>query len=489
MNYSMDSILCDELLQEIFQRLPPPPASSAAAVCLVSKRWLRLLRSSISSLSLTFFDHHHPPTITILPSLSSFLSQHPYLSSLSLTTAATAAVPISADQLLLAASHSCTNLRALRLFTEPLSLFSLLSLSSSFLHLSSLTITIRRPLTFHQWVPLLRHLKHLSIYLAAANAAAGRRTQLVSEETFNYDDEAEVKLESLSLSGFQAGDRELSYFWRNCKLIKKLELQSCEGVGDNSSFLAFLKSLNNTTLQEVELRTCRTAVEGVLLKLSQNCVSLKSLLIYDGCSKQGLLQFVSEGRCFDIQKLDLRLPLDLSNEHLIAVSEKFRFLSSLRLQSCCLFNGEGLQAISKGVSSCELQELALVKCDVVERESGLLTLLGQNLKKLRKLDLSYNEMLVDKEVCSMLVSCGGHLNELKFRGCGKLTNAVLLSMAKNCLCLETLDIMNCCSIESESVEWFLKHCCSYLRELLVEDSKVSVFARIVASDKRIEVLG
>ncbi|KAL6143795.1 hypothetical protein ACLB2K_054490 [Fragaria x ananassa] len=59
-------------------------------------------------------------------------------------------------------------------------------------------------------------------------------------------------------------------------------------------------------------------------------------------------------------------------------------LSSLRLQSCCLVSGEGLKALGTAVSS-GLEELALINCDVVEREPGLLSTSGQNLKKLRKI--------------------------------------------------------------------------------------------------------
>ncbi|CAL5408019.1 hypothetical protein CsSME_00029451 [Camellia sinensis var. sinensis] len=86
------------------------------------------------------------------------------------------------------------------------------------------------------------------------------------------------------------------------------------------------------------------------------------------------------------------------------MAENFRGLSSLRLQSCCLVTGEGLKTIGIAMSA-GLEELGLINCDVVNIEPGLLTTLGQNLRHLRKLDLSYNEMLVDKELASMLASC------------------------------------------------------------------------------------
>ncbi|XP_042480341.1 EIN3-binding F-box protein 2-like [Macadamia integrifolia] len=152
-----------------------------------------------------------------------------------------------------------------------------------------------------------------------------------------------------------------------------------------------------------------------------------------------------------LRKLDLRLPLDLDNEHLSA--RNIRGLVSLRLQSCCLVTGEGLKTLNSTVNA-ELEELALINYDVIKREPGLLTTLGQSLRELRKLDLSYNEMLRDKELVSMLVSCK-NLVDLNLRGCRRLMGATLLSMFKSCKLLETIDIKQCCRIEADNVEFFL----------------------------------
>ena len=58
------------------------------------------------------------------------------------------------------------------------------------------------------------------------------------------------------------------------------------------SFSAFIKGFE--TLKEMELRTSRTLADGVLLKLAEGSVSLSSLLVYDGGSKEGLLQLISQ---------------------------------------------------------------------------------------------------------------------------------------------------------------------------------------------------
>ncbi|KAL0431637.1 UNVERIFIED_CONTAM: hypothetical protein Sradi_0789700 [Sesamum radiatum] len=466
----MDELLCDELIQEVFYRLPP---SSSSAVSLVSKRWCRLLRSSTTSISLCFPPPYNPTTIA---SLSAFLSHHPFLSSVSLA----ADFPDFGDPLLLAVASSCPNLRKLRCLTSPVSSFSLCTLSVSCLHLSSIAITISRPLSFH-WLPSFNSLKSLSLFLVSPSTEFDN-SQVKEMRDAVFD--LELNLESLSLCGILPGDSGISYLWRNCKNVKKLRLKSCEGLGDYSSFSYFSKFLSG--LEELELRTCRSIFNGVLLKLAENCVSLDSLLVYDGGSGEGLLQFINQCKC-SLKRLDLRLPLDLDNSHLIALAENlnFRGLVSLRLQSCCLVTGEGLKVLARAIGNV-LEELALINCDVVERESGLLAALGQDLKRLRKLDLSHNDMLLDKELVSMLVSCNC-LDELKLKGCARLSNAAVDSMVRSCKQLESIDITYCCGIEVEGVEALVLNSL-WLRRLNVEQSKLSDVARTWTADKFIEVV-
>ncbi|XP_052195544.1 uncharacterized protein LOC127803389 [Diospyros lotus] len=461
----MDAILGDELLDEIFRRLPP---ASSSAVTLVSKRWLRVYRSSKTCLSLRLsIPYSSTP-------LLSFLSHFPFLSSLSLTAGGD-----SSDRLILSAASSCPNLRQLRLYTAPVSVVPLLSLSTSCPHLTSLSIVLSRPLSF-RWLLLFHSLKELSVVLTTV-AGGSDSCQFTSNfQIMCGDFDAELELESLGLSGIQNGDFGLDWLWRSCKKLKKLQLRSCECICyDDSSLSSFVNCLNG--LQEVELRACRAIVDEVLSNLAQSSASLKSLLVYDGGSRDGLLQFITQSQC-NLQKLDLRLPLDLDNDHLFAVADNFRGLSCLKLQSCCFVTGEGIKAICIAMKH-DLEELALINCDVVEREPGLLTTLGQNLRRLRTLDLSYNEMLVDKEFTSMIVSCS-RLRELKLRGCKRLTNLSTVSMVKHCRHLESVDIMLCSGIEAEAVELLVLNSLQ-LREVQVEESKLSDVARKRAANRLI----
>lgn len=275
----MDEVLCDELLQEIFTRLPPP---ASRAVTLVSRRWLALCRSCRSSLSLRL---PPVPASSLVPALSSLLSHHPSLNSLSLlllsdyTTYASHGPGCFSDHLLSAvASHCSGKLTHLRFLAGPLRNLSLLSsLSRKFTSLTSLTVSLSRPLLF-VWVLSFPSLKELSISVTSSNgteANIGGDPQNWPPE--NGDSLAELGLESLSLSGIRGDDWGVRWLWRSCRKLKRLQLKSCEGIGDEASYSSFVQCLRG--LEEVELRTCRSIADGVLLKLAGNCELLSSLLV------------------------------------------------------------------------------------------------------------------------------------------------------------------------------------------------------------------
>ncbi|CAL5420775.1 unnamed protein product [Camellia sinensis] len=71
--------------------------------------------------------------------------------------------------------------------------------------------------------------------------------------------ETELQLETLGLSGIQHCDYGLSWLWRSCKQLKKLQLRSCYAISDESSLSSFVECLIG--LQEVELWTCRAIID------------------------------------------------------------------------------------------------------------------------------------------------------------------------------------------------------------------------------------
>ncbi|KAK1289143.1 hypothetical protein QJS10_CPB18g00664 [Acorus calamus] len=453
----MDEVLCDELLQTIFLLLPP---SSTPSITLVSRRWLNLHRSITSSLILP-----HPPPHP-LPHL---LSRYPSLTSLTLLLSSPHSLPTLLSLIIL----SSPNLLHLRLLSSPLSSPIPSPLLPS---LTSLSLSLFSPPSF-LFLLSLPNLKVLSVDLVVPSSSQPNIVPVSDSPT------ADLPLESLTLSGILPGHSNLSWLWCGCRHnLRRLRLKSCEGTGDEDDDESFADCLQR--LRDLELRSCRSIADRVLLLAADRCRSLSSLLVYDGGSRDGLRRFIA--RCGpSLRALDLRLPLDLDNGHLSAAAERFRGrLVSLRLQSCCLVTGEGLKSLAEAVGAV-LEELVLVNCDVVEREPGLLTSLGQSFQRLKRLDLSYNEFLLDKEVMSMVVSCKG-LVEIRLRGCGGLTDASVVSVLKHCLLLEKADFMQCCKISSEAVGLLIENS-PRLGRVFVEEGKVSEAVRVRASRRGVQI--
>lgn len=481
----MDETLFDEILCEIFTRLPSP-SSSTESVPLVSKRWLRLYRASKTSMSL-HINPHDSSVITLLPSI---FHNHPCLSSLSLifTINPNISIPMLScdeamkaelifnDQLISIISSCCFNLRKLSFLINPISSSSLLRLSTS-LSLTSLSIKLYRPQNSDfTWIALFRSLKELSIDVCSIKTSTFESGSNPNPEV------GELGLESVSLSGIQSDDTGVTWLWRSCGKLKKLNLKSCGSIGEIEFFGLCLKNL-----EEIELRTCRSIVDVVLLKVSEICESLRSLLIHDGGNKDGLVHFMNSARCNDtLKRLDLRLPMDLVDEHLVALASNFKSLSTLRLTSCIFVTGLSLKVLALSFSS-SLEEVSLRKCDAVERERGLLATLGQHLGRLRKLELPFNEWLFDKELVSMLASCNG-LVELNLRGCKNLTGSVLVAVNKNCVKLKHLDIVSCRLIQADEVKAFVMKSSHWLKKLVVEEKQITEATMKLASSKLIETV-
>lgn len=516
----MDGVLCDELLHEIILRLPP---SSTAAVSLVSKRWLSALRSSTANLSLSIPFSAPSLLPSCKPSLSTILSHYPHLCSLAIhsspfdddgeyypapllpplqqrTSTSHQMASFSSDALLLAvaASPCAARLIYLRFAASgsPLTGGALLSSSTSLTRLANLHLSSACPRSF-RWLAEFPHLKSLSLAFSPKSAVALGPVDEVSRESIDLADDDKPRsmkmlpLESLSLSGLRARDRALSWIWQRCGNLRWLRLRACEGTGDGPTSPFFPLCLTN--LLELELRACRAIADCVLLRAADSCQKLTSLLLYDGGSSDALHHFISR-RATGLRTIDLRLPLDLHNYHLSAIaSASFSSgasnsprLSTLRLQSCCLVTGDGLRAVAGAAAGKAIEELALVNCDVVEREPGLPSFLGQSLPRLKRLDLSFNETLKDKELGAVLSSCAC-LVEIKLRGCGKLTDDAIVWLVMHCWTrLEVADLCRCPGISLAGIEtFFLKS--RRLSLVSVEKEKVSVAAMAMASRRAIQI--
>ncbi|XP_025825470.1 F-box/LRR-repeat protein 4, partial [Panicum hallii] len=478
-----DAALCDDLLQEVFRLLPP---AAAPAVSLVSRRWLSLLRASTSSLTLRLAASSDAAAAT----LAALLSHYPFLSALTVASAATPARDADAVLLAVAAAPAAARFSTLRLLPDSaVSPTALLAACPALSGLTSLHITAVRPLSF-RWLELLPRLKSFALVNSAASVDYAGSS---SDDADGAEAEAALALplERLSLCGIRSGDRGLGWLWRRCGSLKWLQLRACDGTGDGPASPSFADCL--VGLLALELRTCRAVADRVLLLAADHCHALTSLLVYDGGSSEALHRFIQQ-RAAGLHTLDLRLPLDLHNDHLLAIGaepiqgglDPTHNLAALRLQSCVLITGDGLRSLARTATGAGIEELALVSCDVVEREPGLLTFLSQSMRRLRRLDLSYNETLSDKVICAMLSSCR-NLIDIKLRGCRGLTGASLVSLLRHCgQSLEILDISCCPSIAVGNVEFFAQRA-TRLNHMIIEESAVSEELKAIAQRKGMKI--
>ncbi|CAN6448973.1 unnamed protein product [Victoria cruziana] len=451
----MDSLLCDELLEDILRRLHS--AADANSASLVSKRWLCLLRSSRTALSLRL-----PISGSGVRGgplcLSSLLSHYPNLSALTLISDSPNPDRCLSDHALLSLSSACRNLTQLRFLVGPVSSSSLQHLSLSCKALSSLKFIASRSLGF-EWLFGFRCLRDLSVtFLDCLEDGSP------SNSTINLPSGLQLQLDTLCFTGTGNGDAGIDWIWRNCRSINKLRLSSCEAIGNSMSDPFFLNLLSG--IREIELVTCRSIIGGLLLRVAEHCRSLVSLVLYDGGNREALIEVVRN--CGSLRKIDLRLPLDLDDDGLTAIAQNCRELQSLRLQSCVMISGESLRSLGQVLCS-SLEELALVNCDVVEKEPGLLTSLAQNMRNLKRLDVSYNEFLLDKEMVSMLAS-SRNLVQIILKGCRNLTDRTITAIVKSCPLLTIIDISQCHRITNQGVGLLLQ--LPSLSQILVEKSKI-----------------
>lgn len=462
----LNSLLCDELLAEILCKIPDNlDQRSLSQVC---KRWLLVHRFSKTRLGLCI-----PGDASFSSSCSSILSlleQHPNVTFLSLISEGSS---VNAEVLAIvvkAVALFCKSLRQLHFTAGPTPFSGLQELAKGCPYLTSLEL-------YHlptRCLPILGNFKALR-ELCLIDCLEDAVNDLLGT---SY---GSLQLERLCLVGMRSSACSLKWLWCSCRQLKRLELLGCEGIGDTdtSSFVHSLPSL-----REIQLRRCRSIAGAVLILISEHCPDLRSLTLHDGGDTEGLHHVLR--RCQALQVIDLRLPLDLSNEDLVEIAQSCRSLRSLRLHSCWLATGAGMRSLASLLSS-KLEELVLVRCRAVVQDSGTLYALAQNLRSLKDIDLSDNEYLADKELVAMLASCD-NLFRLKLWRCCRLTDRVIDFISQRCPVLESIDIRNCDGISTKAVNNLLLGC-GHLKKLGIELNKLTDTAREMALAKGITFMG
>eukprot|EP00249_Psilotum_nudum_P016755 c25973_g1_i1 orf=445-1950(+) len=455
-----DSLLCEELLAEVIRRVED--GVDQKSVSLVCKRWLMIQRRAKKRLGLCV--PSDSSLSDFLSSIHDLLCQHSQIVSLVLIAREVHINAEMLDVVLDAISSSCKFLRVLQFSVGPITGVGLRRLAIGCPGLVSLDLTFMQVRNLH----ILLEFKSLrELYLRGS--VDGDRDDL-EDEPFQL-----LRIEKLALEGVTGASYGLGWLWRSCPGLVKLELFNCEGIvdTDSSSFVQCLPSL-----KELHLRRCRSIAGRILILVAEYCAGLTVLTFHDGGATEGLHHVIR--RCQKLEVLDLRLPLDLRNEDLVAIAQNCFSLKSLRLHSCWLPTGSGMRWLAAHIKS-DVEELVLVRCRAVAHDSGTLYAIGQRLKCLKSLDLSDNDHLSDNELVAMLASCQ-NLLQLKLCRCHRLTDKAMYFISQRSSMLESIEVTNCYEITSLGICSLLSGCPS-LRKVGVEKSKITNATKRLAITK------
>ncbi|KAK9071350.1 hypothetical protein SSX86_009918 [Deinandra increscens subsp. villosa] len=456
-------VLPDEILYEIFRRLPSGQARSASAC--VSSRWLTVLSNVRSS------EMVHEPSndVEMVQENDGFLTRclegkkatDCRLQSVAVGTSARGGlgklsvrgsnkvtklgftaiahgcpslkvlslwnVPSIGDESLIEISKECHLLEKLDLSHCPaISNKGVSAIAQNCPNLSSLTIescksigneslqAIARCCPNLQSITIKRLSKLIGHYGKSINNLALIGLQTASQKGFWAMGNAKglQSLTSLTIiSCYGITDLSLEAIGKGCGFLKQMLIKKCCFVSDKGliSFTEAAESLECLQVEECN----RITQQGILGALNS---SLKSLSIV---------------KCMGIKDVAQETP-DLT---------ECGSLRSLTIRDCMGFGDTNLATFRQFCP--ELQNLELSGlCGITD--SGLVPILENCQAGLVKVNLSNCLNLTNKVVLDLARIHGATLKVLNLEGCRRITDESLASIAHNCLLLNDLDVSKCC---------------------------------------------
>lgn len=473
----LNSVLCDELVAEIFCRVCDPPDSES--ISLVCKRWHRVQRIAKCKLGL-YMPSDTACVTTFSAAIPSLLAQHPYITCLSIKTKLQVSSELLVAHVVTAIAASCKCLTQLHFTAGLLSVGDLEEIARGCPLVCSLQLL--QPMEA-RCLPALQgftQLQELTLRGHREDTMCLNEGESYANDTMTMNAKGTLKIMKVTLINMRSCTScDLRWLWCSCDNIQRLELSNCDMVGDSDTMSSLAQAM--ASLKEVKLLRCR-GIAGQVMKLAaKHTPGLKSLIVHDGADTEGLQQVLQN--CRGLEQLDLRLPLDLSKEDLMTIGQLGKRLRSLRLHSCWMATGMDMQSLAHNINP-ELEELVLVRCRAIFQDPGTLSSMGQSLSNLKSIDLSENEYLADKELAGMLAANCEGVHHLYLRKCSRLTDKVLDFIGRRCTHLESIDIRNCDGFSTKAVNSLLLNC-GQLRMLAIEPSKLPTEARRLAFSKHI----
>ncbi|KAI3802998.1 hypothetical protein L1987_31146 [Smallanthus sonchifolius] len=489
-------VLPDELLYEIFRRLPGGQARSASAC--VSSRWLTVLSNVRNS------EMVHEPSndIEMVQENDGFLTR--CLEGKKATDCRLQSVVVGASARgglgklsvrgsnkvtklgFTAIAHGCPSLKVLSLWNVPsIGDESLIEISKECHLLEKLDLS---------------HCPSIS-------------NKGISAIAQNCPNLSSLTIESCK----NIGNESLQAIARCCSNLQSITIKDCPNVGDQgvATLLSSLSSvLKKVKLQSLNITDFSLAVIGhygksitnlALIGLQNatqkgfwgmgNAKGLQSLTSLTVISCYGItdlsLEAIGKG-CSFLKQMLIKKCCFVSDKGLISLIEAAESLECLQLEECNRISQQGIL----GALNSKLKSLTIVKCmgiknfvqetaDLTECESlrsltirdcmGFgdtnLAIFGKLCPQLQNLELSGLCGITDSGIFPVLENCqaglvkvnlsnclnltnkvvvdlarihGGTLTVLNLEGCRRITDESLASIADNCLMLNDLDVSKCC---------------------------------------------
>ncbi|QCD80692.1 EIN3-binding F-box protein [Vigna unguiculata] len=222
------------------------------------------------------------------------------------------------------------------------------------------------------------------------------------------------KLVSLTVTSCRGvTDKSIEAIGKGCINLKQMYLRRCCFVTD-SGLVAFAKAA--VSLESLQLEECnRFTQSGIIVALSNIKTKLRSLTLV---------------KCSGVKDIDMEVSM-------LSPCESLR---SLAIQKCPGFGSSSLAMIGKLCP--QLRHLNLTGLYGIT-DAGLLPLLENCEAGLVNVNLAGCWNLTDNIVSALARLHGGTLEVLNLDGCMKITDASLITIANNCLVLNDLDVSKC----------------------------------------------
>lgn len=180
----------------------------------------------------------------------------------------------------------------------------------------------------------------------------------------------------------------------------------------NKSF----KGASFTTLQDVNLSTCRAITDAGLTSLLKNCADIHTFDI-SGCDSMTnhSLEALAR-RCAHLQHITLRVCCWISDCGIGALAQRSPLLQTIDLSYCCGITDVGVTALAVGCH--KLQTINLSSCNNLT-DAGI-SALALGCPELRVVNVSDCSAVTDECITTLIKYCS-KLESLDFSGCSRIT--------------------------------------------------------------------